>query len=41
MVILDIPLFIENKLNQRKDILVYIDAKKMIFKKNKEKKKKN
>ena len=28
MVILDIPLYIENQLNQRKDILIYVDAKK-------------
>ena len=28
MVILDIPLFIENKLNQKKDILIFVDAKK-------------
>ena len=28
MVALDIPLLIENKLNKKKDILIYIDAKK-------------
>ena len=28
MVVLDIPLFIENKLNKQDDILVYIEAKK-------------
>ncbi len=28
MVVLDIPLLIENKLNKKKDILVYVDAKK-------------
>ena len=28
MVVLDIPLLIENKLNKKKDILIFIDAKK-------------
>ena len=28
MVVLDIPLFIENKLHKKDDILVFIDAKK-------------
>ena len=28
MVILDIPLLIENKLNNKKDILIYVDSKK-------------
>ena len=30
-VILDIPLLIENKLNKKNDILVFVDAKKKIF----------
>jgi len=33
IVILDIPLFLENKLNKKKDILVFIDAKNKIIKK--------
>ena len=34
LVILDIPLFIENKLNKKNDILVYIEAKKTDIQKN-------
>ena len=33
MVVLDIPLFIENKLNKKNDILVYIEAKRNDIKK--------
>ena len=29
MVILDIPLLLENKINNQKDILVFVDSKKM------------
>ena len=28
-VILDIPLFLENKMNKKKDIIVFIESKKM------------
>ena len=28
IIILDIPLLLENKINNKKDILVYVDAKK-------------
>ena len=40
LVILDIPLFIENKLNKKNDILVYIEAKKTDIQKKLKKKKK-
>ena len=33
-VILDIPLLLENKINKKKDILVYVDSKKTDIKKN-------
>ena len=39
MVILDIPLYIENQLNQRKDILIYVDAKKKEIEKRLKKRK--
>ena len=39
MVILDIPLFLENKLNKKNDILIFVDAsKKEIFKRLKQRK---
>ena len=39
MVILDIPLFLENKLNKKTDILIFVDAsKKEIFKRLKQRK---
>ena len=37
-VILDIPLFIENKLNKKNDILIFVDAKKKEIKKRSKKK---
>ena len=40
LVILDIPLFIENKLNKKNDILVYIEAKKTDIQKKLKKKEK-
>ena len=39
MVVLDIPLFIENKLNKKNDILVYIKAKKKDIQKKLKKRK--
>ena len=39
IVVIDIPLFIENKLNKKNDILVYIEAKKNDIQKIKKKKK--
>ena len=39
LVILDIPLFIENKLNKKNDILVYIEAKKTDIQKKLKKRK--
>ena len=39
MVILDIPLYIENKLNKKKDILIFIDAKKKEIEKRLKKRK--
>ena len=33
MIILDIPLFIENKINKKSDILIFVDAKKNEIKK--------
>ena len=39
MVILDIPLYIENQLNQRKDVLIYVDAKKKEIEKRLKKRK--
>ena len=39
MVILDIPLYIENKLNKKKDILVFVDAKKKEIEKRLKKRK--
>ena len=39
MVILDIPLYVENKLNQKKDILIYVDAKKKEIEKRLKKRK--
>ena len=30
-VVLDIPLLLENKINQKKDILVFVDSKKKMF----------
>ena len=33
IIILDIPLLLENKINNKKDILVYVDAKKSKIKK--------
>ena len=39
IVILDIPLLLENKLNNKKDILIYVDAKKSdIYKRLKKRK---
>ena len=34
IVILDIPLLLENKINNKKDILVFVDSKKKILKKD-------
>jgi len=31
LVILDIPLLLENKINKKKDILIFVDSKKKIF----------
>ena len=39
MVILDIPLYVENKLNQKKDILIYVDANKKEIQKRLKKRK--
>ena len=39
MVILDIPLYVENKLNQKKDILIYVDANKKEIEKRLKKRK--
>ena len=39
MVILDIPLYIENKLNKKKDILIFVDAKKKEIEKRLKKRK--
>ena len=33
-VVLDIPLLIENKINKKKDVLIFIEAKKKDIKKN-------
>ena len=39
LVVLDIPLYFENKLNKKKDVIIYIDAKKKeIFKQLKKRK---
>ena len=40
IVVIDIPLFIENKLNKKNDILVYIEAKKNDIQKKLKKRKK-
>ena len=34
IVILDIPLLLENKINRKKDVLVYVESKNQIFKKD-------
>ena len=39
IVVLDIPLFLENKINKKKDILVFVDAKKKEIKKRLNKRK--
>ena len=39
VVILDIPLLLENKINKKKDILVFVDAKKSIIQKKLKKRK--
>ena len=33
-IVLDIPLFLENKMNKKNDVLIFIDAKKKIINKN-------
>ena len=39
IVVLDIPLLMENKINKRNDILIFVDAKKKEIKKRLNKKK--
>ena len=38
-VVLDVPLFLENKLNTKKDIIIFVDADKKKIKKNLKKRK--
>ena len=40
IVILDIPLLLENKINNKKDILIFVDSKKSDIRKKIKKKKK-
>ena len=40
IVVLDIPLLLENKINKKKDILVFVDSKKIRNRKKIKKKKK-
>ena len=40
IVILDIPLLLENKINKKEDILVYVQSKKLSILKNLKKRKK-
>ena len=34
VVILDIPLLLENKINKKEDILIFVQSKNLIFQKN-------